>query len=117
MKSEYINATHLRHTLISSKAEFAQIEQKWNQTTSIELVLRKGKKSALTILRVEWATTRPLKMLIFYTDNPIGEISQESNGIDMPMMGDFSQKRRVLEQDQQAVLLEVYDRRVLSQNH
>ena len=33
--SEYLNATHLKHTLLATKISFKKIEQKWSQVTKI----------------------------------------------------------------------------------
>lgn len=59
----------------------------WNNSVSIELI---GKDATykLDILDVEWGTS---SILIFYTNNPFGEISQNGYN-DLPMLKPFSRR-------------------------
>lgn len=58
---------------------FRQIEQKWNQVTKIQLILPPNNKTTLTIEKVEWGQKNLSNSLIFYTNNPLGEISSSQS--------------------------------------
>lgn len=50
-----------------------------------------GNPSTLTIQSVEWGKNKPVNSIIFYTDNPLGEIS--AKGSTMPVIGTFTSRR------------------------
>jgi hypothetical protein len=91
-----VNKTHLKHILYSVDIYFNQIEQNWNSSVNIEYLIPPSTKNSLIILAVEWGRSIPLNSLIFFTNNPFGELEDSILNNSMPLISNFTKRRFLL---------------------